>query len=123
MSTAALIAAGAIASIGLLLRASPATPPLVRLMFVGWVLLPFAILATGVYASRRWPTRARWRRALPYVALVVSLISVAGYGEFVPRPPRAARGFLFVLTPAVCLGVIAVAAILGRVWPRRSPRG
>ena len=63
--------AGAAASLVLLLRAGERTPPLLLVLFVGWVLSPFAGLALASVLSKRWS--APTRTALHWVMIAVAL--------------------------------------------------
>src|SRR5690242_19448141 len=77
LRTAAMsaVAAGAVGSVGLTLRAGRSTPRLLLILFVIWVLSPFVALAWANLASKRWsvPTRA----TLYCVTLVIMLGSLA----------------------------------------------
>jgi hypothetical protein len=116
------VVAGAVGSIGLMLRAGRRTPRLLLVFFVIWVLSPFVALAWTNRVSTRWsvPTRA----TLYYVTLVLTLGSLAIYGNLVLPPAASPRAFVFVVVPPVSWLLMAIvvpmAALISR---RRSHRG
>jgi hypothetical protein len=101
------LSAVAVASLGLLLRATQHTPPLLRVLFVIWVLAPFiAAMCTSV-ASKRWPR----------LVLVLALGSLASYGYDALRPPKAQAAFVYVMVPPISViiaGAVLMAARLRR---------
>jgi hypothetical protein len=112
LRAAALAAAalGATGSVALMLRAGHGNPSRVLiLMFVVWVLSPFALFVAADAAGKRWSAPAR--TALRAATIVVALVSLAVYGDVVLGPPRPkiARFFL-VLPPA---SVLFAAAVVG----------
>ena len=82
------VAAGAVGSIGLMLRADQRTPRFLLVLFFIWVLSPFVALAWANVVSKRWPVLTR--AALYGVTLVITLGSLAFYGKLV-LPPRDRR--------------------------------
>lgn len=121
---AALIAvvAGAAGSVGLTLRAGRHTPRLLLVFFVFWVLSPFAALAWANIVSQRWPLLTR--ATLYCVTLLVTLGSLAIYGELIKRPAGSANAFMFVVVPPASWLLLAVAVSLAAWTSRRlSNRG
>lgn len=115
------VVAGAVASVGLMLRAGQ--PPLfLRVLFAIWVLAPFMALLVADAVSTRWSVMTR--ATLHGVMLFVTLSSVAIYGYVVMRPPRSTPAFVWVVVPvASCLlGTIAIpiAAFISRRRSRRD---
>ena len=99
LRVAALIAAviGAGGSGGLLLRAGQRTPrPLLVLMAI-WVVAPFMALVLANTVSRRWPLLTRL--TLYSVTLIVTLSSLAIYGNDALRPRKAQAAFVYVAVP------------------------
>jgi hypothetical protein len=121
---AALIAvlAGALGSVGLMLRAGH--PPLfLRVLFAIWVLSPFAVLVFAHSVSKRWSVFTR--AALYGVMLAVTLGSLAIYGVVALGPPRPKPAFVFVLVPPaswlLAAIIIPIAALISdRLSPRRQ---
>src|SRR5713226_4949856 len=69
---------GAAGSVGLMLRAGH--PPLfLRVLFLIWVLSPFAALLLADMVSKRWPVLTR--ATLYSVMLVITVGSLAIYGH------------------------------------------
>jgi len=80
------VVAGAGGSVGLMLRAGQRTPRLLLVLFTIWVLSPFVALLWAYMVSKRWSLVTR--ATLYCVTLVVTLGSLAIYGELVVlRPP------------------------------------
>jgi len=111
------VAAGALGSVGFMLRAGQHTPRLLLAGFILWVLSPFAALFWAIRASAR--SSSGTRAALQGVTLFITLASLASYSGLVNiRPPRSGAAFAFVAVPPaswILLGlVVSVAALLSR---------
>jgi hypothetical protein len=92
------VVAGAVGSLGLMLRAGQRTPRLLLVLFVIWLLSPFVALLWANMISKRWSVVTR--ATLYCVTLVVTLGSLAVYGELVViKPPGSPNAFLFVVVP------------------------
>ena len=117
-----LVLAGAAGSLALMLRAGRHTPRLLLLAFVFWILSPFVVLAWANVVSKRWS--AAIRATLYGMTLVLTLGSLAAYGDVVAVAPRgASRGLVFVAVPgAAWLLIAATVAIATVVFRRRSRR-
>ena len=117
---AAIIAAvaGAVGSVGLTLRAGRSTPRLLLVFFVFWVLSPFAALVWANIVSRRWPLLTR--ATLYGVTLLVTLGSLAMYGELIKRPAGTANAFMFVVVPPASWLLLAAAVSLAAWTSRRA---
>jgi hypothetical protein len=125
LRTAALIAlpAGAVGSIGFMLRAGHRNPSRVLLMlFAIWVLSPFVALVFATIVSKDWSVLTR--TTLYGVMLVLTASSLAIYGDVALGPPRAKTAFAFVVVPPASWLLIAItistAALISRSRPRRS---
>lgn len=116
------VAAGALGSVGLTLRAGRGAPRLLLVLFVIWVLSPFVALAWANTVSRRWPGLSR--AALYCVTLVITLSSLAVYGGVVSPPAGSPRAFVFIVVPLgswlLTAIVVPVATFISR---RLSHRG
>lgn len=120
----ALIAAiaGAAGSLGLTLRADQRTPRFLLVLFFIWVLSPFVALAWANVVSKRWPVLTR--ATLYCVTFVVTLGSLAYYGEVILPPPGSPRAFVFVaVPPASWLFMTIVVSIAALISRRRTRRG
>jgi hypothetical protein len=110
LRAAALIAAlaGAVGSVGLLLHAGQRSPRLLLALFVVWVLSPFLAFIWADAVSKRWavPTRV----TLYCAVLMVTLGSLAVYGDDARGHRRAQAAFVYVIVPpaSTLLTVIAV---------------
>jgi hypothetical protein len=123
-----VVAAGAAGSVGLLLRAGRTTPPVLLVLFVGWILTPFVALAWANSVSRRWS--AVTRATLHGVTLLLTLLSLAIYGNVILPPAGSPRALVFVVVPPgswlLLAIVVPIAAFVSRRVSRRSlntPRG
>jgi hypothetical protein len=85
-------------------------------LFVLWVLSPFVGLTVADVVSQSWPMAAR--ATLYGAMLVVTLVSLACYGDVAFGPPRPQPAFMFLVVPlgSWLLGAIAagIAALLSR---------
>ena len=119
---AARIAAlvGAVGSAGLMLRAGRHTPRFLLVIFVFWVLSPFAAVAWAEVVSKRWPVLTR--AALYIVMLVITLGSLAIYGHDAASPPRAKAAFVFVIVPPASWLLIAIVVPIAALISGRRAR-
>ena len=123
LRTAAYIAAliGAIGSVGFTLRAGHRNPSrLLITLFVLWVLSPFIAMLFGNFMFKRWP--ALIRAALHTVVLILSLVSLAIYGQVALGPPRAKTAFVFVVVPPLSWLLMAIAVSAAALISRRRSR-
>ena len=114
----AAAALGGAASIGLLLAAGRNTPPVLLFLFVGWVALPFAVIAVVSFYSARWSRVTRQTTEL--AAVVIVPVSVAIYAYFTVWPPATTPARTWLLVPAISLLLIVIAVPTGSVFGRRS---
>jgi hypothetical protein len=122
LRAAALIAVllGAVGSVGLMLYVGRRNDSRILLvLFALWVLSPFMVLVlANVVFAKRWSVLTR--AALYTVMLVLTLGSLALYGDVAFGPPRAKTAFVFVVVPPASWLLIAIvvpiaALISGRV--------
>ena len=122
LRAAALLAllVGAAGSLGFMLNAGRRTPRFLLVIFVFWVLSPFVVLAWAHMISTRWSgvTRA----ALHVVILVVTLGSLAIYGNDAVRPRHAQAAFVYVLVPPMSWLLIAIVVPTAALISRRRSR-
>jgi hypothetical protein len=124
LRSAALIVvlAGAVGSIGLWFRASKHPPLLIIVLFVIWVLSPFVLLVLADVVSKRWS--AVTRAALYSVMLVVSLGSLAIYGDNALSHRAAKAAFVYVMVPPaswlLSTIAVAIAALISARWSGRD---
>ena len=115
------VVAGAVGSVGLMLRAGH--PPLfLRVLFVIWVLSPFVALAWANIVSKRWPVLTR--ATLCCVTLVITLGSLAIYGGVILPPAGSPRAFVFVAVPPaswlLMVIVVSTAALISGRLSRQA---
>jgi hypothetical protein len=122
LRAAALIAVlvGAVGSVGFLLRAGQRTPRLLLVLFVLWVLSPFMAVVLADVVSKRWSVLTR--ATLYCVMLVLTLGSLAIYGDDALRPRRAQAGFVFVVVPLASWLLIAIVVPIAALVSRRLSR-
>jgi hypothetical protein len=120
---AALIAlpAGAAGSIGFMLRAGHRNPSRVLLiLFAIWVLFPFVALVFANIISKDWSVLTR--TTLYWVMLVLTVSSLAIYGDVALGPPRPKTAFAFVVVPPASWLLIAIAISIAALISRRRER-
>lgn len=90
------VVAGAVGSLGLMLRAGH--PPLfLRVLFAIWVLSPFMALLVAHWVSTRWPVLIR--ATLHSLMLIITVGSLAIYADVVFGPPRPKPASVFLVVP------------------------
>jgi hypothetical protein len=91
-------------------------PLLLRVLFVIWVLSPFMALVLADMVSKRWSVLAR--ATLYGAMLVVTVGSLAIYGDDALRPRKAQAAFVFVVVPPASWLLLAIvvptAALISR---------
>ena len=109
LRTVAMIAvlAGASGSVGLMLRVGHRNNSRILLALFGiWVLSPFIALVWANVVSKRWSVLTR--AALYSLMLVLTLGSLAAYGDVALCPPRAKPAFIFLVVPLASWLLIAI---------------
>jgi hypothetical protein len=100
----------------LMMRAGARQPSiLLILLFTGWVLSPFVALALANVRSPNWQPITR--TALYGVMLGVSFISLSVYALHALIPGMKA-GFIYLIVPAACWVLIAMALTTAAVLSR-----
>jgi hypothetical protein len=114
------VLAGAVGSIGLMLRAGQRQQSRILIgLFTIWVLSPFAGLVAADMVSKRWSVVTR--AALYTVMLIVALGSVAIYGDDTLGHRRAQAAFVYVVVPPASWLIIAIVIpIAAFISARRS---
>jgi hypothetical protein len=101
------VLAGAGGSIGLMLRVGHRNNSRVLLVLFGiWVLSPFVALVWANLVSKRWAVLTR--TTVYGVTLVLTLGSLAIYGDVAFGPPRAKPAFLFLVVPLASWLLMAI---------------
>jgi hypothetical protein len=125
---AAVIAApvGAAGCVGLTLWSGRRNESRILLvLFALWVLSPFMAVALANVVSKSWSVVSR--ATLDGVTLVLTLVSLAMYGDVHLRPAAKPNAFVFIVVPAASWLIIAIAVavaalISGRLFQKRSAR-
>jgi hypothetical protein len=112
------LGAGAVGSLGLMLRAGRHAPLFLIIVFALWVLAPFAGAAWVTMASTRWSPLGR--TTVYVVSLAVAVLSVAAYASVVLRPPRSTPAFVFVVVPAASWWGIGISVAIVALSSRRG---
>jgi hypothetical protein len=123
LHAAALIAvlAGAVGSVCLMLRAGHRNPSrLLLVLFALWVLSPFIALVLANMVSKRWSVLAR--ATLYTVMLVITVGSLAIYGDVALGPPRTKAAFVFVVVPSASWLLIAIVVPIAALISGRPSR-
>jgi hypothetical protein len=109
LRVAALMATvfGAVGAVGLLRRAQEHPPPLLVVLFVIWVMAPFAALTVANIVSTQWPRPVRL--TLHVATIVVAFASIAVYLDDNISHRTAKKAFVYVAVPPVSVIACAVA--------------
>jgi hypothetical protein len=113
LRAAALIAIpiGAAGSVALFFRAADHPPPILVVLFIAWLISPFALLGWMHVAAKRWA--ASTQTALHGVTLVIALASLAIYANVIAvtrtGAPKAAP--FVVVAPASWLLIAVVVSV------------
>ena len=116
------VVAGAVGSVGLMLWVGHRNPSRVLLvLFAIWDLSPFMALLLADMVSKRWSVITR--ATLHGVMLVLTLSSLAFYGDVVLRP-RPQPAFVFLVVPLgswlLMTIVVPIAALISGRLSRRG---
>jgi hypothetical protein len=112
---------GAIGSLGFMFRASQHTPRILLILFIVWVLSPFAALLWANMVSRRWSVLTQG--TLYCVVFIVALGSLAVYSKLIDiKPAGSANAFLWVIVPPLSLLFIAIVIPIAAFISSRSSR-
>jgi hypothetical protein len=112
---------GAVGSLASMFRAAH-PPPILLVLFTGWVLSPFVGLVVAHVASKRWSVGTR--ATLYGVMILLTVGSLMFYADVVPMPGASKPAFLYLVVPfgawLLLLAVVPIAAFVSR---GRSGRG
>lgn len=118
-----LVLAGAAGSLGLMFRAGHRqNSRILLLLFAIWVLSPFMALVLAHAVSKRWSVTTR--ATLYSVMLVLTLASLAIYGDVAFGHSTVKVGFVFLAVPfaswLLMVIVLPVAVLSGKLSNRRD---
>ena len=117
-----MLLAGAVGSIGFMLRAGHRqNSRILPLLFGIWVLSPFVAVAYGHTISKRWTVVTRV--TLYILMLVLTLGSLAIYGSVAFGYSKMKVGFVFLVVPLVSWLLVAVVPIAAFISARLSRVG
>jgi hypothetical protein len=104
-----------------MLRAGHRNPSrLLLVLFALWVLSPFIALVLANMVSKRWSVLAR--ATLYTVMLVITVGSLAIYGDVALGPPRTKAAFVFVVVPSASWLLIAIVVPIAALISGRPSR-
>jgi hypothetical protein len=113
------IIVGAAGSLALLLYAGRSnTHLLITLLFIVWVLAPFALLAVAERRSGSWSRPVQ--TTLHAMTLIIAAGSLGIYAYRAAFPPRSTGAFLFVIVPPVSVVLVSVALAIASLMSRPS---
>ena len=119
------VVAGATGSVGLMLRVGHRNDSRILLgLFTIWVLSPFVALLLADIDSKRWPVLTR--TTLHSVMLILTLGSLAIYGDVALGPPRSKPAFMFLAVPLgswLLMAVVVPIAAFVSGWRSRQGAG
>jgi len=111
---------GAAGSLGLWIHAAKHPPPLLIVLFVGWVLSPFVVLGIGHVVAKRWAPSTR--AALYWVTLLVAVASFAIYADDAVSHRTAHPAAVYVMVPPASWLVSVVAFGVGTWIAKRKQK-
>jgi hypothetical protein len=123
LRTAALIAVpiGAAGAVALFFRAAEHPPALLVVLFILWLLSPFALLGWALARSTRWTVQTQ--AALYCVTLVIAVASLAIYARLIAiTPPGAPKAAPFVVVAPASWLLAALVLSLAALSSRRRAR-
>ncbi len=113
--------AGAAGSVGLMLWVGHRNPSrLLLALFVMWDVAPFIALAWANTASKRWSVLTQ--ATLYTVTLVISVASLAIYGNVAFGRPRPTPAFMFLVVPPGSWVMMTIAVSIAALMSRRLSR-
>jgi hypothetical protein len=113
-----VVVAGALGSLGFLLREGRRTPRFLLVLFVLWVLSPFVALVWANVVSKRWSVVTR--ATLYTVTLFLSLGSLAIYGAV--GSLRAKPAAIFLMAPLASWLLVAIVVPTAALMSNRAKR-
>ena len=121
LRTVALVitAVGALGSLTLTILAGRSTPRFLLILFLLWVLSPFAGLAWANIRSKRWSVLTQV--VLACVSLLIALASLAIYGKLISPPAGSPHAFVFVAFPPASWLLTAVLVFAAALSSRKRP--
>ncbi len=111
---------GAAGSLGLWIHAAKHPPPLLIVLFVGWVLSPFVVLGIGHVVAKRWAPRTR--AALYWVTLLVAVASIVIYADDAVSHRTVHPAAVYVMVPPASCLVSVVAFGVGTWIAKRKQK-
>jgi hypothetical protein len=112
-----VVAAGTIASEALVIRAGGRSQPVLSVLFIIWILLPFVALAWANVVSKSW--LAPVRISLYFTTIVIALGSLAFYGGVILPRAGSPRAFVFVMGPLASWAVMLIVVPLSTAISRK----
>ena len=111
--TLVIAVVSALGSVVLTILAGRSTPRFLLVLFIIWVVSPFAGMIYANILSKRWPVPTQI--VLACVTLLIACASLAVYSKLIPPPAGSPNAFVFVAFPPVSWlfgGVPVLAAAL-----------
>jgi len=113
---------GATGSLVIMLREGQDTPRFLLILFIIWVLSPFAALFWANMVSKHWLVVTQ--ATLYFVMFIVAAGSVTIYSGLVNvKPAGSANAFLWVIVPPASLVFITIIVGIVALTSRRLSRG
>ena len=108
---------GAVGSVELMLRAGRETPRFLLVIFVFWVLSPFALFALGLMMSKRWSIPARATLYVTMLLLAPASLAMYAHPDF--RPAGTKNASIFVVVAPISWIVMTVAVGIAMLASQR----
>jgi hypothetical protein len=114
---AALIA-GTAGSVALMFHAKRHPPPFLVILFIIWVVMPFAALWLGLWLSKKWA--ARPQAALHVATLFIAVASLLVYADDALNHRTTHPAFVYVAVPPASLLLGALVISIALLKSRRT---
>ena len=112
--------AGAVGSLYLLFKAGSNTPGFLLVLFVGWILIPYAASFVLYAIAERWNDAVQATlHVLMMILPIGSVICYSGLFNYSGMKPA----FMFVLVPVLSSAIIAIATIGAHKFSRKNGEG
>ena len=111
------VVAGTVVSEFLVIRTGGRPQPLLTLIFVIWILLPFVALAWAIFVSKSWP--ALVRISLYCTTFLIAVGSVAFYGGLILPRAGSPRAFVFVIGPMASWVLMLIVVPISAAYSRK----
>jgi len=114
-------AIGALVSFALYFRATDHPPLLIHVLFGGWIIGPYVLLAGAIRRSPKWPQAVQ--TAICACTIAIASLMITSFANPNLKPTGSPRAFVFVMVPPALLAIAAVVIGIAGYVTRHEARG